>query len=38
MRALAGQDLPRAYEFSGKRLIVKSTHPDERWKATWEHY
>ena len=37
VRTLVGKDLPRAFEFSGKQLIVKSTHPDEHWKATWEH-
>jgi Lipocalin-like domain len=38
MRALIGRDLPRVYEFSGKRLIVKPPNPDEHWKATWERY
>ncbi|MGA2739320.1 MAG: lipocalin-like domain-containing protein [Bryobacteraceae bacterium] len=36
--ALVGRDLPRVYEFSGKQLIVRSSNPDEHWKATWEHY
>jgi hypothetical protein len=36
--ALIGKDLPRTYEFSGKQLIVKSAHPEEHWKVTWEHY
>ena len=36
--ALVGKDLPRRYEFSGKRLIVTSTNPNEHWKATWERY
>jgi hypothetical protein len=36
--ALIGKDLPRTYEFSGKQLIVKSAHPDEHWRVTWEHY
>ena len=35
---LVGKDLPRRYEFSGKRLIVTSTDPNEHWKATWERY
>lgn len=38
VRTLIGKDLPRAFEFSGKQLIVKSTHPDEHWRVAWEHY
>lgn len=38
VRSLVGKDLPRAYEFSGNQLIVKSTDPKERWRVTWEHY
>ena len=38
VRSLIGKPLPRSFEFSGKQLIVKSTHPDEHWKVTWEHY
>jgi Lipocalin-like domain len=38
VRTLIGKDLPRAFELSGKQLIVKSTRLDEHWKATWEHY
>ena len=38
VRTLVGKDLPRAFELSGKQLIVKSTHPDEHWRAAWEHY
>jgi hypothetical protein len=38
VRTLVGRDLPRAFEFSGKQLIVKSTRPDEQWRAAWEHY
>jgi hypothetical protein len=37
VRTLVGKDLPRAFEFSGKQLIVRSTRPDERWRAAWEH-
>ncbi len=37
-RSLIGKELPRAFEFSGRQLIVKSTRPDERWRVTWEHY
>ena len=35
---LIGRELPRAFELSGKELIVKSTHPEERWRVAWEHY
>ena len=38
VRTLIGKDLPRAFELSGKQLIVKSTRPEEHWKATWGHY
>jgi Lipocalin-like domain len=38
VRALIGKNLPRAYEFSGKLLIVKSTHSDEHWRVAWERY
>jgi len=38
VRSLIGKDLPRAFELSGKQLIVKSTHPEERWRVAWEHY
>jgi len=38
VRGLIGKDLPRAYEFSGKQVIVKSTRPDEHWRVCWEHY
>jgi Lipocalin-like domain len=38
VRTLVGKDLPRAFEFSGKQLIVKSTRPEERWRVAWEHY
>ena len=37
MRTFIGKDLPRAFEFSGKQLIVKSS-AEEHWKVTWEHY
>ena len=35
---LLGKDLPRAYQFSEGRLIIKSIRPDEHWSVTWEHY
>jgi len=38
VRTLIGKDLPRAYEFSGKQLIVKPARPDEHWRVAWEHY
>jgi len=37
-RTLIGKDLPRAYELSGNRLIVKSVRPDEHWRVVWERY
>jgi hypothetical protein len=38
VRSLIGKDLPRAYELSGKQLIVKSTRVDEKWRVCWERY
>ena len=38
VRTLIGKDLPRAYEFSGNQLIVKSVLPKEHWRVAWEHY
>jgi hypothetical protein len=38
VRTLIGKDLPRAYEFSGNKLIVKSTRSDEHWQVAWERY
>jgi hypothetical protein len=35
---LVGKDLTRAFQISGKRLIIKSTRDDEHWSVTWEHY
>lgn len=35
---LVGKDLPRAYNLSGRQLIIQSTRPDEHWSVTWEHY
>lgn len=37
VRTLVGKDLKRAYEFSGKQLIVKSSSPNEHWRVAWEH-
>jgi hypothetical protein len=38
VRSLIGKDLRRAYEFSGRELIVKPTSPDEHWRVAWERY
>jgi hypothetical protein len=38
VRSLVGKDLPRAFELSGKKLIVRSTRPDEHWSVAWERY
>ena len=38
VRTLIGKDLPRAFELSGNKLIVKSSNPDEHWRVAWEHY
>jgi Lipocalin-like domain len=38
VRTLIGKDLRRAFELSGKQLIVKSTRTDEHWRVVWEHY
>jgi Lipocalin-like domain len=37
-RGLVGKDLPRVYQLSGNRLIIKSANLDEHWSVTWEHY
>ena len=38
VRTLIGKDLPRAFDFSGNQLVVKSSSPDEHWRVAWEHY
>lgn len=38
VRSLIGKDLPRLFELSGNRLVVKSANPNEHWRVTWEHY
>ena len=38
VRSLIGKDLVRAFELSGKQLIVKSSDPNEHWRVTWERY
>jgi hypothetical protein len=36
VRSLLGQDLPRRYDLTGQRLILRSTRPDEHWSVVWE--
>ena len=38
VRTLVGKDLPRAFDFSGKQLVVRSSSPNEHWRVAWEHY
>ncbi|HXX99646.1 MAG TPA: lipocalin-like domain-containing protein [Candidatus Limnocylindrales bacterium] len=38
VRSLIGKDLARAFELSGKQLIVKSSDPNEHWRVAWERY
>jgi hypothetical protein len=38
VRTLVGNDLKRAYELSGKHLIVKSSDSNEHWRVLWERY
>jgi len=38
MRSLLGQDVPRRYELTGRRLVIRSARPDEHWAVTWERY
>jgi Lipocalin-like domain len=38
VRALLGQDVPRRYELTGRRLVLRSTRGDEHWSVTWERY
>ena len=35
---LVGKDLARVYQFSDGHLIIKSSHPEEHWSVTWEHF
>jgi hypothetical protein len=37
-RGIVGKDLPRVYQLSAGRLIIKSPRPDEHWSATWDRY
>ena len=36
VRTLIGADLPRRYEITGNRLVLRSTRADEHWAVTWE--
>jgi quinol monooxygenase YgiN len=36
VRTLVGVDLPRRYEITGNRLVLRSTRADEHWAVTWE--
>jgi hypothetical protein len=36
--SLVGKDLTRAYQFSGKQLILRSSRQDEHWTVVWERY
>ena len=38
VRSLIGRDLPRAFELTGKQLVVRSTDPNEHWQVAWERY
>jgi lipocalin-like protein len=38
VRSLIGKDLPRRYELSGNRLVVRPTSTEEHWSVTWERY
>lgn len=36
VRSLVGKALPRRYELSGNRMVVRPTRSDEHWRVTWE--
>ncbi len=38
VRSLLGAEWPRRYELAGRRLVLRSTRPDEHWSVTWERY
>ena len=38
VRSLIGKELVRSFQLSGNRLIVQSSHANEHWRVTWEHY
>ena len=38
VRSLIGRDLSRAFELSGRQLVVRSADATEHWRAVWERY
>jgi len=36
VRSLVGKALPRRFELTDNRLVVRPTASDERWRVTWE--
>ncbi len=38
VRALVGKLLPRLFTISDRRLLIRSTRPDEHWSVVWERY
>jgi hypothetical protein len=38
VRSLIGKDLKREFELSINRLVVKSSDPNEHWRAVWERH
>jgi hypothetical protein len=38
VRTLVGKDLVRSFELSGRRMIVRSSNPNEQWRVAWERY
>jgi hypothetical protein len=38
VRNLIGRDLVRAFELSGRQLVVRSADATEHWRAVWERY
>lgn len=38
VRNLIGKELPRRYELTDNRLVVRPVGTDEQWSVTWERY
>ena len=38
VRTLIGKELPRRYELTNNRLVVRPVSTDEQWSVTWERY
>jgi len=38
VRSLIGRDLSRAFELTGRQLVVRSADATEHWRAVWERY